>query len=288
MSSQEIPYNKRVRGYMKPDASFYTLSEWEAIVNKLLRFQTLGIDSRSGKLSCKDIQQCSKEEFKNFLSIVNKYFGYQLGVEVDRWDLLTEKNILDFIEDFVNHRFWGMEKEFGSYFPDISKLRFSYFYSRGDMEPYVVLDDAFTRQLYGSTYNPKVVQHYTSPEGLQGLEESISSGNTFDISAFTVANRPFFRSESNIIVYLLANVKAGFRSDIKSMAIDTGRRAANLYRLNHPGEESNICHDLRLCDGQLKTSLWNEYIVEPIEIIKAEAVPTNENKIRSYIRYILG
>ena len=42
-----------------------------------------------------------------------------------------------------------------NYFPDIMKLRFAFFYSRGDLEPYVMLDDEFTTQLYGSTYNPK-------------------------------------------------------------------------------------------------------------------------------------
>ena len=54
-----------------------------------------------------------------------------------------------------NHRFWSFENEYGNYFPDIMKLRFAFFYSRGDLEPYVMLDDEFTTQLYGSTYNPK-------------------------------------------------------------------------------------------------------------------------------------
>jgi hypothetical protein len=139
------------------------------------------------------------------------------------------------------------------------------------MEPYVLMDDEFTMQLYGSTYNPKELLHYTTEDGLRRIEASIASGDTFDISTFTQAERPFFRTESNIIVKLLGNVRAGFRSDIKSVVVDTGRRACNMYRLEYPGRDvNNICYELDSCDGEVRTSLWNEYIATPIRVMNYE------------------
>lgn len=248
----------KVRGYIKPETSFFTLNEWRLCVEMLLDLQKEGVDVRDGR-----------HPDPRLNLILQKYFGYQLDVEVDRFDLLTEKNVLNFIEDFVNHRFWGFEKEFGHYFPNVEKLRFAYFYSRGDIEPYVLLDDEYTKQLYGSTNNPKVVMHYTTVKGLQSVGQAIEDGNDFDISTFTVAKRPFFRPEAKIILKLKGNVRAGFRSDIKSFAVDNGRRACNLYRLEYPGdEENNICYELDTCDGDVETSLWNEYIATPIEILE--------------------
>ena len=248
----------KVRGYMKPEISFFTLEEWGLCVELLLKLQKEGVDVRG-----------SLHPDPRLNLILEKYFWYQLDVEVDRWDLLTEKNVLDFIEDFTNHRYWGLEKEFGHYFPDISKLRFAYFYSRGDMEPYVLLDDEYTKQMYGSVDNPKELMHYTTMAGVKRIAESIEGDLKFDISTFTVAKRPFFRPESNIILKMLGNVRAGFRSDIKSMAIDSGRRACNLHRLEYPGKDlNNICYELESCDGEVRTSLWNEYIATPIQILE--------------------
>jgi len=250
----------KVRGYMKPASSFFTLGEWEKAVNQLLLLQKEGVDTRGG-LSLD----------QRLLDIIEKYFKYQMNDEVNRWDLLTQKNVLDFIEDFTNHRFWGLEKEFGHYFLDIKKLKFAYFYSRGDMEPYVMLDDEYTTQLYGSLYNPKLLCHYTSESGAKRLYESIESGVDYDISSFTVMERPFFRKESNVLITFIGNVRAGFRSDIKSMALDNGRRACNMYRLEYPGHNvNNICYNLDECDHPTKTSLWNEYIATPIEIQSIE------------------
>ena len=182
---------------------------------------------------------------------------------------INEKNVLDFIEDFVNHRLWAFDQQFGDYFSDIRRLKFSFFYSRGDMEPYVMLDDEYTTQLYGSTYNPKLLYHYTTKSGAKRLYEAIQDGIEYDISSFTVMDRPFFREESNILVKFAGNVRAGFRSDIKSMALDSGRRACNMHRLEYPGHEvNNICYELDSCDGTVATSLWNEYIATPIEIIE--------------------
>lgn len=259
----------KVLGYIKPEECFFTLGEWEQFVNRMIQLQDLGLDTRSGEISCKNPTFCNAGDFEEFVALVAKYFNFQLSIEVNRYDLLTTKNVLDFIEDFVNHRFWGFEREFGGYFPDTSQLRFAYFYSRGDLEPYVLLDEEYTTQLYGSTQNIKEVSHYTTPAGVVRLQESIESGATFDISTFTVAERDFFRPQSTLLVTLQANVKAGFRSDIKSVAVSSGRRACNMYRLEYPGrDKSNICYELETCTGEVRTSLWNEYIAEPIEILK--------------------
>jgi len=252
--------DEAVRGYMKPASSFHTLVEWDIVVYRLLELQKEGVDTRDGVTPD-----------QRLLDILNEYFGYQLHDEVERWDLLTQKNVLDFIEDFVNHRFWSFEKEFGHYFPDIQKLKFAYFYSRGDLEPYVMLDDEYTSQLYGSLYNPKMLCHYTTEKGVQRLGEALQEGIEFDISSFTVMERPFFRKESNVLITFVGNVRAAFRSDIKSMALDNGRRACNMYRLEYPGHDvNNVCYELDSCDGDVKTSLWNEYIATPIEITSIE------------------
>jgi len=253
----------KVLGYLKPDTSFFTLVEWEGFANKLLDIQALGFDTRAGEIG--DSQELT--------DLINSHFGFQLHTETERYDLLTRKNVLDFIEDFINHRFWGLEREFGSYFPDIQKLRIAYFYSRGDIEPYILLDEEFTTQLYGSLDNVKELSHYTSPTGLIRLQEAIDMGQSIDISTFTIASRPFFRATSTLLVTLHGNVKAGFRSDVKSVATDSGRRACNMYRLEYPGHKtSNICYELETCSGDLRTSLWNEYIAEPIEILDIQDI----------------
>jgi len=252
----------RVRGYIKPSDSFMTLLQWELVVNEILDLQTKGIDTRGGQ-----------NLNERLLQIIDEYFGFQYHTETERYSLLTQKNVLDFIEDFVNHRFWGLEREFESYFPDINKLKFAYFYSRGDLEPYVLLDDEFTLQVYGGLENHKRLNHYTTQEGLERIEGAIRSGRPFDISCFTVSERPFFRPESNLVVELFGNVRAGFRSDIKSVVVDTGRRACNMHRLEYPGrDQDNLCRELSTCDGNVRTSLWNEYIATPIEIVSVKKV----------------
>jgi len=263
----------KVLGYIRPAEVFHTLDEWQHIAEELIALQATGLDTRGGEISCKHPTFCSKDDMERFVQILSEHWGYQLDVETERYDLLTMKNVLDFIEDFVNHRFWGFEREFGSYFPDINRLRFAYFYSRGDMEPYVMLDEEYTSQLYGSLENTAELQHFTSEEGLQRLEAAIQGGEQFDISTFTVAERAFFRPTSNLSITLLGNVRAAFRSDVKSLALDNGRRACNMYRLEYPGTEvNNICYDLEACLGQtrVETDLWNEYIATPLEILNVQ------------------
>jgi hypothetical protein len=264
-----------VRGYLKPDSAFRTLDEWKLLAQTLVEVQSKGFDTRSGEISCKHASFCSKEEYDNFVMLIKEYFGFLLTSEVERWDLLTRKNVLDFIEDFVNHRVWGIEQEYGAYFTDIGKLRFSYFYSRGDIEPYVLLDEEYTRQTLGDTEVKKTLLHYTSPNGISRMQKSISAGKKFDISSFTRSQRPFFRDDSTLVIKFVGNVTAAFRSDIKSMATDTGQRACNLYRLQYPGDDmDNICRSAEDCaDGAVRTDLWNEFIASPLEILKVYKAP---------------
>jgi len=253
----------KVRGYIKPAAAFHTLQEWEMIVEILLEYQEKHIDTRSGEIP------------EDIFPIISKYFGFQMFEEVPRYELLTKRNVLNFVEDFINHRFWSFRKQFRSYFPDIDSLRFAYFYSRGDIEPYVLLDENWAIQFYGSTENIRTVRHFTSKAGLKNIENAIASGRPFDISCFTIlpAGKKYFDPNSNILITLEGNVRAGFRSDIKSFAVDNGRRACNLFRLDYPGDDlTNICLELDSCDETNRTSIWNEYIVTPFKIKATEVI----------------
>lgn len=250
-----------VHGYIKPENAFHTLKEWSEFVNKILQFQNQGVyvSHGHGKL-------VGPQELTN---LIEEFYGFQLQVDVERYDLLTTKNVLDHIEDFVNHRYWALENEFKQYFENMDDLKFAYFYSRGDLEPYVLINDAFTEQIYGSLNNPKTLYHYTHQEGVERIQRAIDSGDPFDISAYTVAQRDFFRAKSNLIMEFEGNVRAGFRSDVKSYSVSNGRKCVNLHRMGYPGDKNNLCTDLENdCNGELKTSLWNEFIVTPIRIIE--------------------
>ena len=260
--NEEVLKKIYVHGYVKPEKAFRTLVEWEAFVNTILKFQKDGhyISHSHGEL-------VGPEEL---VSLIKDFYGFELNVDVERYELLTSKNVLDHIEDFVNHRFWGLEQEFKIYFDDISELRFAYFYSRGDLEPYVLVDDAFTEQVYGSTNNPKILYHYTHEEGVERIQRAIDGGDPFDISAYTVAQRDFFRKKSNKIMKFEGNVRAGFRSDVKSYSVSSGRKCVNLHRMGYPGKDkNNLCTNLEDdCNGELRTSLWNEFIATPVKILK--------------------
>ena len=257
----------KIRGYVRPADQFHTLGVWEKNINEMLALQAKGMSVRGAKITIDPEQPVASDRW---LKLIDHFFGYLLEVETDRFGL-TEKNVLDFIEDLINHRFWSLKKQYEGYFPDINLLKFGFLYSRGDIEPYVMIDQEFTEQFYGSTNNIKTVKHFTTGQGLKRIVESIENEEDFDISTFTVVASPFFRDESNVVVTLDANVRAAFRSDIKSLALDNGRRAANLHRLDYPGEQTNICPSLDLCDGELKTSLWNEIIATPVKVKKVDA-----------------
>lgn len=263
-----------VRGYVKSIDSFHTIEEWKNLVEFLLAAQRFGIDTRGG-LSCKTLV-CKDVEIDRVEDAIEYYFGH-LDYDVKRYELLNQKSVDDFVEDFINHKFWEFEDLFSKYFSDSSVLKFSFFYSRGDIEPYVLLDENFTHQIYGSNFNIMQVKHFTSEEGLNNLESSILEDKFFDISSMTVRARDFFRPESKIEVTLLGNVKAAFRSDIKSLAVDSGHRAANLFRFEYPGRDKvNLCYSLDTCDEELRTGIWNEIIVTPVKILSHKIVNPGE------------
>ena len=124
--------------------------------------------------------------------------------------------------------------------------------------------------IYGSTSIEKEVKHYTSEEGLQNLIASIESGRPFDISTFTTQKKEYFDPSSNLCVTLIGNVRAAFRSDVKSFATSSGRRAMNMYRLDYPGEDTNICYDLEDCLPK-RTEFCIELFVTPKLILKVES-----------------
>lgn len=250
-----------VRGYQKPESSFHSISEWKDICYEFLALQKKGFDTRGGQI----------DNNPHLISLVNKYFGYQLYTETELYDNFTKKHVLDFIEDFVNHRIWGVEDEFKDYIINFDNDKIAFFFSRGAIEPYILLDKRFTLDTYGSTNIDITTYHWTSPQGLKNIQDSIESGYTFAISTFTVQEKEFFRPESNVLVKLEGKLVAAFQSDVKSFATDKGNRAANLFRFSYPDNENNLCRNWDKCKEN-KTSLWNEIIMKPKKVLAYKQV----------------
>lgn len=254
-----------VHNYYHPEDAFATIAEWEQIANQFLDLEKQGFDTRGGVI----------DNNHNLVQLINKWFKYQLYVETQRYDLLTQKNILDFIEDFVNHRVWQLRGEFNELLGGalIDKVKVAFFYSRGDMEPFVLLDDNFTNSVYGTTDHIVTTLHWTTPQGVMNIRDSIDNGGVYDISTFTKQYKKFFRPESNILVKLKGKLVAAFKSDVKSIVTDQGNKAANMYRLGHPVVEPNLCMSTSGCtDSDHSTYLWNEIIVTPVAIESVKKV----------------
>lgn len=245
-----------VRGYFKPEASFHTIKEWEDIANEFLELEADGFDTRGGKI----------DSNSKLIGLLNKHFGYQLYIETEQFPSLTRKKVLDFIEDFVNHRVWQLKTEFKDFIINIDNDRIAFFNSRDNIEPYILLNEQFTVDTYGKTDLELVTFHWTNKAGLINIIDSIQNGWSFDLSTFTTQVKEFFRPEQNIIVKLKGNLVAAFKSDAKTYATDNGNKAANMYRLGYPGGEPNLCRNPNDCT-QNKTHLWNEIIIHPKEVI---------------------
>lgn len=246
----------QVRGYFKPEQSFHTISEWEDICYEFLGLEKKGFDTRGGEIDYNP----------QLIGLINKYFGYQLYIETEQYVDLTRKKVLDFIEDFVNHRIWGIKEEFKDYLSDIDNDKIAFFYSRGAIEPYVLLDEKFTMDTYGKNDIEVETLHWTSKEGLINIVDGIKNGYQFELSTFTTQAKEFFRPENNVLVKLKGTLVAAFKSDAKTFATDRGHRAANMFRLFYPDNESNLCRDWTKCSED-KTSLWNEIIIKPKQVI---------------------
>ena len=252
-----------VRGYYHPESAFATISEWEEIAKEFLELEKQGFDTRGGVI----------DDNHRLVKLINKWFRYQLYVETQRYDLLTQKNVLDFIEDFVNHRVWALRKEFESYFNNIDQIKIAFFYSRGDLEPFVLLDSEFTKAVYGTTEHVVTTLHWTSAQGILNLQDSIENGGVYAISTFTKQYKQYFRPDANYLVKLKGKLVAAFKSDAKTIVTDQGNKAANMYRLGFPGEGENLCTSIEKCsDDDHSTYLWNEIIIRPIEIIDAKKI----------------
>jgi hypothetical protein len=245
-----------VRGYYKPEALFHTISEWEGISNEFLALEKQGFDTRGGVI----------DDNATLVGLINKYFSYQLYIETDQFPDLTRKKVLDFIEDFVNHKVWSLKKDYNDYIVNIDNDRIAFLYSRGAIEPYLLLDKQFTQDTYGTTDEEVTALHWTTKEGLINLIDSVKNGYGFSVSTFTTQAKEFFRPESNILVKLSGTLVAAFKSDAKTYATDRGNKVVNMLRLSYPGNENNLCRNVEDCKEN-KTSLWNEIVMKPKEVI---------------------
>lgn len=245
-----------LQGHIHPESSFATISQWEDIASQFLALQAKGKDTRGGVI----------QDDPALAYLVNRWFGFQLNIETKRYaPAVDTKNVLDFIEDFVNHKVWGLRREFKTYLPNIDNIKIAYFYSRQDIEPFVLMDDEFVNSLYGSTTHKVTTMRFTTMDDLQTLNKAVDQGLSFDISTFTKNWRPFFKKTSNVVAKLEGDLVAAFKSDAKTIVTDKGNKAASMERLAYPGGD-NLCRDFKDCEGE-KTYLWNEIIVKPTKIL---------------------
>ena len=245
------------QGHIHPERSFATISQWEQVATEMLNLQKKGKSTRGGIIASDP----------KLAHLIARWWSFQLHVEVERFGpRITKKNVLDFIEDFVNHKVWGLREEFESYLPNIEEAKIGYFFSRFDIEPFVLMDDEFVTSLYGKTDHKVTTMRFTTQKGLENLTKLVEHGTSYDISTFTKNWQPFFKKDSNVIVKLEGDLVAAFRSDVKSIVTDKGNKAANMERLAYPGEQDNLCTSLQDCEGEA-TYLWNEIIMKPTKIL---------------------
>lgn len=250
-----------VRGYIKPESSFKTILEWESVAKEFLDLQSMGFDTRGGQIM----------DNPKLVRLVNENFSYQYYVEPTQFPKLTQKMVLDFIEDFVNYRVWEMRHDFEDHLVGVEDCKFAYFYSRGNVEPYVLLDRDFTARVYGSDDIETISYHWTSLDGFRNIVNLMKEKKDIPLSTFTVQSKQFFRPESNYLVKIKGSLVAAFQSDTKSFSTDLGNKAANMFRFTLPGHEDNLCTDWQACNKN-KTYLWNEIIVRPKSIIDYKKV----------------
>lgn len=245
-----------LQGHIHPESSFATISQWENIANRFLALQAKGKDTRGGVI----------QDDPALVGLVNRWFGFQLHIETKRYSpAVNTKSVLDFIEDFVNHKVWGLRREFKTYLPNIDSVKIAYFYSRLDIEPFVLMDDQFVNSLYGTTNHKVTAMRFTTLEDLENLDLLIKADQAYDVSTFTQNWKPFFKKESNVVAKLEGDLVAAFKSDAKTIVTDKGNKAASMERLAYPGGD-NLCRDVELCQED-KTHLWNEIIIRPTKLL---------------------
>lgn len=249
-----------VVGHFHPEEAFKTISEWKAIAHEFLKLQKLGYDVRGGII----------DENTNLIKLIEDNFGYQYNIETVLYPMITQKYILGFIENFVNYRVWGLKREFQDLVPDVDKIKIAFFHARGDLEPFMLMDSEFTKNVYGNTKLIVETKHWTSKNGFLNLKKNIKNGNQIAISTFTVQVKEFFRADSNYLLTIKGYLVAAFKSDAYTIVTDNGNRAVNMFRMPHP-TGSNLYFDVSDLQDNA-TSLWNEIVVNPIEIISGKIV----------------
>ena len=78
------------QGHIHPEKAFATISQWESIAKQFLKLQAKGKDTRGGVI----------QSDPALGQLISRWFSFQLHVEVERFaPRITQKNVLDFIED---------------------------------------------------------------------------------------------------------------------------------------------------------------------------------------------
>ena len=245
-----------LQGHIHPESCFATIAQWEDIASQFLALQAKGKDTRGGVI----------QDDPTLAHLVQKWFGFQLNIETLRFAPgVTTRTVLNFIEDFVNHKVWGLRREYGSYLPNIDNVKIAYFYSRLDIEPFVLLDDQFVTDLYGSVDHKVTTMRFTTIAELKNLQQLVDTNRAYDVSTFTKNWKPYFKKDSNVVVKLQGDLVAAFKSDAKTVVTDKGNKAASMERLAYPGGD-NLCRSVEDCEGG-KTYLWNEIVMKPTKVL---------------------
>lgn len=258
----------QIRGFIHPANEFHTIKEWQDIAKIFLMYEKQGYDVRGGNITDNSSGILSK--------LINTYFGYLYNIDTYRYpNLINKRMVLDFIEDFVNHRAFHLNNEFNEVLGNelIKSCKIAWFYSRGQIEPYIQLNDEFTNIVYGSLNIPIHSYHWTTEKGFENINTLINTGKTFELSTFTKQEKMYFVKQSYYLIELQGNLVAAFHSDCKSLLLDDGTKAANLTRIGYPSNDNcNLCWDVNEINDTVETGLWNEIIIKPIQLISCKKI----------------
>jgi hypothetical protein len=255
--------NFEILGYIHKADQFFTIDQWKDIAKKILLSEKNYKDMRGGIL----------DDDPNLINLVNKYFNYLYNIETERFpQQLPKTEVLNFIEDFINHRVWQLKDEFNEVLGDdiLKVAKISFCYSRGNIEPYMMIDDTITKLLYGTTTKKITTYHWCSEKGYGNIKTLLDNNQIFELSTFTKQYKRFFRPSNNILLTVTGYLCAAFKSDVKSFLLDNGCKAINLFRMGFPGEnQTNLwrANDIADIDTlQDSTYLWNEVIIKVLNI----------------------
>lgn len=257
-----------IRGYIHPATEFLTITEWKTVAKIFLYYEKQGYDVRGGNIT--------DDPSSNLSMLINKYFGYVYNIDTHRYPTLINKHmVLDFIEDFINHRAFHLYDEFNDVLGDklINVCKIAWFYSRGQIEPYIQLNNEFTNIVYGRLDYPIHSFHWTTERGADNINTLINNNKSFELSTFTQQEKSYFVPQANILLELQGYLVAAFHSDCKSFLLDDGTKCANLMRIGYPNDNnSNLCWDINEINDTVETGLWNEIVIKPTQLISCQKV----------------